>query len=340
MPPQKKRQRNTTLANLPRDILEKIHTNLYKRSLRDSRTFAQSFKRAREAIPMTRPNRITNAERKLQLPPEVLLPGPGEVRELKQRLLFVTKLLRELQRDVKNHTYTTRKQRYSAFANTLKHVLETNPSLDTIQKRHLKTEYTLPDWSCITSMHAFRHLQEDRRLCGQDITLHLYSSEKVLPFEVRLFVDDLSSPISSSDTDEISFKKALLTVKVGQWGWEMVGSTSTWGDANLAAIDLPMSVRRIRVNRQTGIIHTLEIRHQQDTIDLVRLIRLMTSTDPNARWRPRLARYNTRNYLESHRVFHRVVDMHALPGRIRNNSNSNHNWNSNNNTYVSNSNRN
>jgi len=146
MPPQKKRQRNETLANLPRNILEKIHTDLYKRSLRDSQAFAQSFKGAREAIPPTRPNKITNGERKFELPPGVLLPGPAEVRELKQRLVFVTKLLRELQRDAKNHTYTTRKQRYSAFANVLKHVLETNPGLDTIQKpvsyTHLRAHET------------------------------------------------------------------------------------------------------------------------------------------------------------------------------------------------------
>lgn len=330
MPPQKKRQRDTTLANLPRDILEKIHTNLYKRSLRDSRTFAQSFKRAREAIPMTRPNRITNAERKLQVPPEVLLPGPAEVRELKQRLLFVTKLLRELQRDVKNHTYTTRKQRYSAFANTLKHVLETNPSLDTIQKRHLKTEYLLTDYSYITSMRAFRQHGGDPDYHAMEvIELRLHSSENVLPFEVYFRIED--------DTT-ISFRQAILTVDIGKWEWAVVGNITRGGDYMPAIIDLPMSMRRIRVNRQTGIIPTVEIRHQQDTIDLVRLIRLMTSTDPNARWRPRLAQYNTRNYLESHRVFHRVVDMHALPGRIGNNSNSN--WNSNNNTYVSNSNRN
>jgi hypothetical protein len=330
MPPQKKRQRNETLANLPRNILEKIHTDLYKRDLRDSVAFARSFKRAREAIPLTRPNRITNGQRKLQVPPGVLLPGPAEVRELKQRLVFVTKLLRELQRDVKNHTYTTRKQRYSAFANVLKHVLETNPGLDTIQKRHMRTWYTLDDYSSITSMRAFRHWGS-RDPSSEDIQLHLHSSENVLPFEVQLFIQDYSSTT-------VSFKQALLTVNVGKWEWAVVGKIDRSGDFVPATIHLPMSVRRIRVNRQTGNIRALSIRHQQDTIDLIRLIRLMTSTDPNVRWRLMLV---PRNNHETQRVFHQVLDMHNLPGRVRNyNTNNNSNSNTNSNTYVSNSNRN
>lgn len=319
MPPQKKRQRETTLANLPRNILEKIHTDLYKRSLTDSREFARSFKRAREAIPLTRPNRVTNAEKKIQLPPGVRLPGPAEVRELKQRLLFVTKLLRELQRDAKSANYMTRKQRYSAFANALRHILETNPGLDTIEKRHLGTDYTLDTGELVTSMREFRDSGYGDE-AQERIQLYIKSSKNVLPFTLYLAIE-------STDFEISHFREAVVTVDIGHWEWYMLGDNDT-----PRRINVPLSVHRIRVNRQTGIVcpsTSIEtIRHQQDTIDLVRLIRLMKSTDPNVRWRHYLP-----SYIKNSSVFHRVVQMHALQGRTRNRNN-------NSNTYVSNSNRN
>jgi hypothetical protein len=281
MPPKRKR---TTINNIPENVLEQIHGYLATRTPRNSAAFETAFKRAHRAVPQARPNRITNGPKKLEYPEDYPLPGPAEVRELKQRLLFITKLLRALQTDVKNAGYETRLERYTAFKNTLQHILETNRSFDTITRRHMRTMYTLNDGDLINSLREYINGED---VVGEEIQLDIDSSSNVFPFTVRLVIDDRHS-------STLSFTEATIAICVGKWMWYILGHRSSRTGMSVipTRIKLPMSVRRIRVNTQQGILDTMNnfrIRHQADTVDLVRLIELVKRTDPGARWGVRLS---------------------------------------------------
>jgi hypothetical protein len=271
MPP--KRQRNkTTINNLPENVLEQIHRHAGKRSIRNSVALEAAFKRARRAVPLTRPNRITGPK-KLEYPPEYPLPGDAEVRELKQRLLFITKLLRALQKDAKNAKYKTRLERYTAFKNTLQHIMETNRSFDTITRHHIRTYYASGD-DYITSLRNYREDENEEDPVFEDIDLRIESSRHVIPFTVKLdvYCDD-------------GIEKPSIMVYMGHtndpyWVWTILSLDD-------GPVRLPMSIRRIRVNQQPGMLESdgfFTIRHQMDTIDIVRLITLLKKTDPNVRW--------------------------------------------------------
>jgi hypothetical protein len=282
MSPKRKR---TSINNIPENVLEQIHNHVARRTPRNSAAFEAAFKRARRATPRARPNRITNGPKKLEYPPDYPLPGPAEVRELKQRLLFITKLLRALQTDVKNAGYETRLERYTAFKNTLQHILETNRSFDTITRRHLRTEYLLNNCSSVTTLRYFINFRT-RDPCYESTILKIKSSRQVLPFTVTL-------ETWSVDQEEyaIDFTHASISVDMGKWKWYILGREDRYmEDIKTVPVRLPMSVRRIRVNQQPGILQSrigrnFNIRHQLDTIDLVRLIELVKRTDPFVQWK-------------------------------------------------------
>jgi hypothetical protein len=276
MPP--KRKRTTTINNIPENVLEQIHGYLTRRTPRNSAAFETAFKRARRAAPRARPNRITNGPQKLEYPADYPLPGPAEVRELKQRLILITKLLRAIQTDVKTAQYSTRLERYTAFKNTLQHILESDRSFDTITKRHIRVRYETND-GFIRSLRSYpRNRWENPE--HESIELVIQSSRHVLPFTVVL---DIRDPSIGTNNRRMTFTQATLYVKMGKWEWYILGDEVA-GYVRPVNVHLPMSVRRIRVNQQPGVFVSAgnyKIRHQLDTIDLVRLITLLRRTDPN-----------------------------------------------------------
>lgn len=306
--PREKRKRPTTLNNVPNLVLQQLHTNLAQRNPKNSYALEASFKRARRAVPPSRPDKITNGPNKLMYPKGWPLPGGDDVRELKQRLLFVTKLLRTLQRDVKNAGYTTRRERYTAFHNTMQDILESNhASLDTMTKQHITVEYLTPDGDTITNVRKYRRTYDRMtRGCREDIKVLIRSSGNVLPFSLMVQIFEIH------DAQPLSFTSAVMAVSVGPWAWYFWGVPLTLLNTQLklntiAFFDpvtlglLPLSVRRLRVNQQPGIIVPISksflpaerqlerqrIRHQLDTIHMVRLISLVRQTDPGARVKQR-----------------------------------------------------
>jgi len=308
MPPKRKR---TTINNIPENVLEQIHGHVAKRTPRNSAAFEIAVKRARRAAPRARPDRITNGPKKLEYPVDYPLPGPAEVRELKQRLLFITKLLRALQTDVKNAGYETRLERYTTFKNTLQHILETNRSFDTITKRHLRVEYLLNNCRSVTSLRDFRN-NRTQDPCHEGIILKIASSRQVLPFTIEVEINDLLFSATHPSSYRMSFTRAIVHVSMGKWEWYILGRNDRrFGVIAAVPVRLPMSVRRIRVNQQPGILESkgnVNIRHQLDTIDLVRLIELLKRTDPGVQWK---------EPVREHPEFHHLLDTYARNSRYR-----------------------
>lgn len=281
-----KRKRNLTLADLPRDILEKIHTNASKHHLNDSVSLARSFKAAAEAVPRSRPNKVTSSPEKFQIPPGTRLPGAAEVRELKQRLVFVTKLMRELQRNTLHNTYRSRLERYSAFENTLKEVFQSS-RLDTIKRKHLRVEY---GGALTTPLRDYRPDRDDRE---ESIRLYINSSNDAIPFSLQLWIHEPGNDPYSRPTSPISFHSVALAITVNQWVWYVIGKTRVDSERKYEDIEpvrahFPSSVRRIRVNQSRGVLEDWTFRGsvietQQDMISLVRLLLLVEKTDPGVR---------------------------------------------------------
>jgi hypothetical protein len=175
-------------------------------------------------------------------------------------------------------------ERYTAFKNTLQHILESDRSFDTITKRHIRVRYQTND-GYIRSLRSYpRNRWENPE--DESIELVIQSSRHVLPFTVVLDIQNV--PSNTGIRGRMTFTQATLYVKMGKWIWYILGH-DVGGYPDSVNIHLPVSVRRIRVNQQPGIFASAgnyKIRHQLDTIDLVRLITLLRRTDPNIlnRW--------------------------------------------------------
>jgi hypothetical protein len=185
----------------------------------------------------------------------------------------------------------------------------------------------LNDCMEVTTLRHFRNRRRDS--CEQEsIVLKIASSRQVLPFTVTL-------ETSSVDQEEfaIDFTHASISVDIGKWKWYIIGRhdrSVVRPYIRTIPVRLPMSVRRIRVNQQPGIIESsglfFNIRHQLDTIDLVRLIELLKRTDPFVQWKETPP-------VRTNPEFRHVLDTYARNSRpmvepvFENNSNSNTNNN-------------